>query len=232
VGLPPAKRNVALVRNMDTRAKCTLLIADEFALVRDGIAGLCERSGQFTVVDTCSDGMRALERIVQLVPDVALIDYQIPRLFSLELVRQIRESRLRTRVMILSNRGDRKMAVECLRSGANGLLLKSADGAELFDALGRVMSGSVYVSTALEMEKALVFPRAGNGLDRVESLSSREYQVFQMLVDGVRAKEIANRLNLSPKTVDTYRASLMRKLDIHDVAGLVKFAIQRDMTAP
>ena len=218
---------------METRSKCTLLIADEYALVRDGIAGLCEASGQFAVVDTCSEGARALQQIIKLEPDVALIDYQIPRLFSLELVRQVREFGSRTKVVILASRGDRKMAVECLRSGASGLLLKSADGSELFDALGRVMSGSVYVSAALEIEKAFLFPRQGKAsLDRVESLSSREYQVFQMLVDGIRAKEIASRLNLSPKTVDTYRASLMRKLDIHDVAGLVKFAIQRDLTAP
>ena len=218
---------------METRSKGTLLIADEYALVRDGIAGLCEASGQFTVVDTCSDGARALERIVSLEPDVALIDYQIPHLFSLELVRQVRESGSRTKVVILASRGDRKMAVDCLRSGASGLLLKSAGGSELFDALARVMSGSVYMSAALEIEKALLFPRPGKAsVDLVESLSSREYQVFQMLVDGVRAKEIAGRLNLSPKTVDTYRASLMRKLNIHDVAGLVKFAIKRDLTAP
>ena len=226
-------RELALVRNMETRSKCTLLIADEYALVRDGIAGLCEASGQFTVVDTCSEGTHTLERVIHLQPQLALIDYQIPRLFSLELVRQIRESGVRTRVVILSSRGDRKLAVECLRAGATGLLLKSADGAELFDALSRVLSGSVYVSPALEIEKALLFPRPGKtSPDRVESLSSREYQVFQMLVDGVRAKEIACRLNLSPKTIDTYRASLMRKLDIHDVAGLVKFALQRDLTAP
>jgi DNA-binding NarL/FixJ family response regulator len=218
---------------METSSRTTLLIADEYALVRDGIARLCEASGRFRVADTCSDGASALQQILAFQPDVALIDYQIPRLFSLEVVRQVREAGSRTRMMILSSRGDRKLALECLRAGANGLLLKSADRAELFEAFSRVVSGSIYVSPVLEIEKALLMPRGGKPPeDRIESLSSREYQVFQMLVDGVRAKEIASRLNLSPKTVDTYRASLMRKLDIHDVAGLVKFAIQRDLTSP
>ena len=218
---------------METPLRTTLLIGDEYALVRDGIARLCEASGRFYVVETCSDGVAALQGVRTLNPDVALIDYQIPRLFSLEVVRQIRESGSSTRLIILSSRGDRKMALECLRSGANGLLLKSADRTELFEAFNRVLSGSVYVSPVLEIEKALLMPRTGRPPeDRIDSLSSREYQVFQMLVDGVRAKEIASRLNLSPKTVDTYRASLMRKLNIHDVAGLVKFAIQRDLTSP
>jgi DNA-binding NarL/FixJ family response regulator len=218
---------------METNSRCTLLIADEYALVRDGIARLCEASGRYTVVETCSEGARALERVVELRPDAALIDYQIPKLFSLELVRQIRESGSRTRVILLSSRGDRKMALECLRAGANGLLLKSAGEAELFTAITRVLSGSIYVSPALEIEKALLLPSCSFApQDRIETLSSREYQVFQMLVDGIRPKEIAGRLNLSPKTVDTYRSSLMRKFDIHDVAGLVKYAIQRDLTAP
>ena len=221
------------MRDMKTQGTCTLLIADEYALVRDGIARLCEASGQFSVVDTCSDGICALRRVIELGPDVALIDYQIPRLFSLELIRRIRESESDTRVVLLSRRADRKLALECLRAGASALLLKSADRTELFSAIARVMSGSIYVSPELEIEKVFLLPRHGNTpVDRIESLSSREYQVFQLLVDGVRAKDIALRLNLSPKTIDTYRASLMRKLDIHDVAGLVRFAIQRDMTAP
>ena len=218
---------------MEIYSKCTLLIADEYALVRDGLTRLCESAGEFGVVDTCSDGQSALERVIELRPEVALLDYQIPRLFSLEVVRRIREAASPTRVILLASRGDRRLALECLRAGASGLLLKSADGTELFDAITRVRSGSVYVSPALEIEKVFLLPRVGTTPpDRIETLSSREYQVFQLLVDGMRAKDIAKRLNLSPKTVDTYRASLMRKLDIHDLAGLVRFAIQRDMTAP
>jgi DNA-binding NarL/FixJ family response regulator len=94
-----------------------------------------------------------------------------------------------------------------------------------------VAQGSIYVSAEVQFERIFLTPRRGTPADPIESLSSREYQVFQLMVDGVRAKEIASRLNLSPKTVDTYRASLMRKLDLHDVPALVKFAIQRDLTS-
>ncbi|HYO82867.1 MAG TPA: response regulator transcription factor [Bryobacteraceae bacterium] len=216
---------------MDTIATTSLLIADEYPLIREGIARLCEASGRFHVLPGCADGPTASQSLQELQPDLGLIDYSIPRLFSLELVRQIRESGCRTRILLMSSRGDRKMALEALRAGATGFLLKSADGAELFEALGRVRSGSIYVSPQLEFEKVFLAPAGrSRSTDPIESLSSREYQVFQLLVDGIRAKDIASRLQLSPKTVDTYRASLMRKLDIHDVAGLVKYAIQREIT--
>jgi DNA-binding NarL/FixJ family response regulator len=136
------------------------------------------------------------------------------------------------RIIIMAARGDRKLALETLRAGANGFLLKNCMAAELIEALNRVHAGSLYVSPVLQFEK--VFSGSSRNApehqgDPVDQLSSREYQVFQLLVEGYRAKDIAVRLSLSPKTVDTYRASLMRKLDIHDLPGLVKFAIQRDL---
>jgi DNA-binding NarL/FixJ family response regulator len=121
--------------------------------------------------------------------------------------------------------------LEALRSGANGFLLKSASTSNLHDALSQIMAGGIYVSPEMELEKIFISQRKNDNGDPLETLSSREYQVFSLLIDGIRAKEIAARLDLSPKTVDTYRASLMRKLDIYDVAGLVKFAIQRDLTS-
>jgi DNA-binding NarL/FixJ family response regulator len=208
----------------------SIVLADELGLVRDGIARLCETTGRFSGVLMCSDGVQALDLIQAHRPELALIDYQIPRLYSLELVKQLRESGSLTKVMLMSAKGDRKMALEALRSGANGFVLKSATGSQLLEALTQVVSGSIYVSPELQFEKIFIGSRRHAHEDPIESLSSREYQVFQLLVDGIRAKDIAARLSLSPKTVDTYRASLMRKLDIHDVPGLVKFAIQRDLT--
>ena len=118
-----------------------------------------------------------------------------------------------------------------MRCGVNGFLLKSAPWNQLVEAFDQVLDGGVYVSPELELNR--IFSPSGKPEpdDPLETLSMREHQVFSLLVEGIRAKEIAARLDLSPKTVDTYRASLMRKLDIHDVAGLVKFAIQRDLTS-
>jgi DNA-binding NarL/FixJ family response regulator len=215
---------------MDAEINYSLVIAEELALIRDGIARLCETTGWFDSIDCCGDAPAALELIHTKAPSLILIDFQLPRMFSLELVRRIRESGSLSRVLIMSAKGDRKLALEALRSGANGFVLKSSPATELLEAINRVLQGSLYVSPVLQFEKVFMSPTRHSEIsDPVEQLSSREYQVFQLLIEGVRAKEIASRLSLSPKTVDTYRASLMRKLDIHDLAGLVKFAIQREL---
>ena len=131
----------------------------------------------------------------------------------------------------MSTRRDRKTVLEALRCGAAGYILKSGPPQQLSDALRQIRSGGVYVSPLLEFGKMFSANNKRPGPDPFDALSAREYQVFNLLVEGVRAKEIAKRLQLSPKTVDTYRASLMRKLDIHDVAGLVRFALNRDAAA-
>lgn len=215
---------------MQLSSKTSIVIADELALVREGIATFCQGTDRFEIVGQCADGAAALQCLETNKSDLALVDFQIPRLFSLELVRKARDLGLTTRFLIMSSRGDRKMALESLRNGASGFVLKSGSGAQLIEALGQVANGSIYVSPELEFEKIFLNARKRQAEDPLQGLSSREYQVFRLLVDGIRAKEIAARLDLSPKTVDTYRASLMRKLDIHDVAGLVKYAIHRELT--
>jgi DNA-binding NarL/FixJ family response regulator len=215
----------------EERKKISIVFADDLGLVREGLASLCESTGLYWTMDQCGDGSSALQLIQTRQPDIAILDLNLPRLFSLEVVRKVREQGLATRVLIISSRGDRKLVLEALRSGANGFLLKSASSVNLHDALSQIMAGGIYVSPEMELEKIFISQRKNEAGDPLETLSSREYQVFSLLIDGIRAKEIAARLDLSPKTVDTYRASLMRKLDIYDVASLVKFAIQRDLTS-
>jgi len=177
------------------------------------------------VLGHSSDGEEAWQLIWHLQPDVAVLDTGLSRLPLTELFRRMKEFGLTTKILLVSARGDRKTAVDALRTGAAGFLLKSGTARHLEDALREVLRGDIYISPLVEMHRLAQIPRrdADNPL---ETLSSREHQVFTMLVEGVRAKEIASRLALSPKTVDTYRASLMRKLAIHDVPGLVKLAIQ------
>jgi DNA-binding NarL/FixJ family response regulator len=208
----------------------SIVVAEELTFVREGIAELCEKPGQHRVVAQCPDGVETLEAIDRLKPELAVVDFQIPKLHSLELMRKVRESQARTRFIVMANRGDRKVAVEVLRAGAQGFVLKSAHVSQFFNALQQVAAGSMYISPEIEFEKVF-FSKVVQKTDAIDSLSSREYQVFRHLVDGVPAKEIAARLEISPKTIDTYRAGLMRKLDIHNVAGLMKFAVQRDLIA-
>jgi DNA-binding NarL/FixJ family response regulator len=217
---------------MEAIQKISVLLADELTMVREGLTSIIEASGQYRVVAQCADGAGALEMMERHAPQLAVLDYNLPKLFALEVIRQARHFPVATRSIVLSCRSDRKTVLETLRSGATAYVLKSGGSRYLLEAMEQVRQGGIYVSPTIELNRMFVqSPRRKSSEDPLESLSAREYQVFSLLVEGTRAKEIAARLELSPKTVDTYRASLMRKLDIHDVAGLVKFAMLRNPAA-
>ncbi len=224
-----AHETVILNGTMHSSPLCpTLILGDEMALVREGLAAICQTRAHCKVVEQCSDGVAALQAIKQLRPDLALLDLNLPGLFTLEIIRQVKQAGLPTSIGVISNRGDRKTVLEALRSGASAFLLKSGPCCQLHDAIYKMMDGGVYISPMLNTDQLFTADDGAAGpVDPFEKLSSREFQVFTMLVDGVRAKEIAARLGLSPKTVDTYRSSLMQKLEIFDLAGLVRFAIHR-----
>lgn len=219
---------------MQPAAARTIVIAEEPGLFRDGLVALCEATGRYGVVSATASGDEAWKQVETLRPDLVLIDLQVPLLHSLEIAKKLAEPLsgprpYRTRCVILASRTDRKTVLEVLKAGAQAYFLKSASGGQLQDCMDQVMEGGVYVSPGVDVQ-SLFSPDARNlGDDPLGRLSAREYQVFCLLVEGVRAKEIAARLQLSPKTVDTYRSNLMKKLDIHDVPGLVRFAIQRQI---
>ncbi len=207
-----------------------ILVADELTLVREGLAALCTSLGGYRVVSQVGSGATALDEIQRLQPAIALLDLGLSDLAATEVIRRVRDLGLRTRCAVVSLRKDRKTVLEVLRTGACGFLLKSSSCDQMAEALAQFCQGAIYVSPQIEVMS--LFCETNGRLDvpdPIDLLSSREFQVFSLLVDGVRAKEIAARLSLSPKTVDTYRSSLMRKLDIYDVAGLVKYAIRRDL---
>jgi DNA-binding NarL/FixJ family response regulator len=207
-----------------------VLLADELTLVREGLASLCNSIPGFRVVSQVGTASAALAEIERLRPAVALLDLGLSDLAATEVIRRVREQNLPTRCAVFSIRKDRKTVLEVLRTGACGFLLKSSTSEQMAEALTQFVQGGIYVSPQIEVMSLFSETNGRSaGDDPLESLSSREFQVFSLLVEGIRAKEIAARLSLSPKTVDTYRSSLMRKLDIHDVAGLVKFAIRRHL---
>src|SRR5581483_4778331 len=208
-------------------------LADDFTLLREGLAAICERGGAYQVVAQCANGTDAWEAMEALRPDLALIDFNLPGLSALELLRQMREASSPVKPVIMSSQRDRKVVMESLRAGARGVLLESDDSRELLLGLEQVMNGGVCLSPAFSLTEVFGNEAAeAQPPDPLDCLSTREFQVFSLLVDGVRAKEIAARLNLSPKTVDTYRASLMRKLNINHLPGLVRFAMGREITRP
>ena len=226
----PASAPEALTIAGSETAPVEVLVADELTLVREGLAALCNSINGFHVVAQAGSATTALAEIERLEPAVALLDLGLSDLAATEVIRRVRDQGLPTRCAVFSIRKDRKTVLEVLRAGACGFLLKTSSAQQMAEALGQFTQGGIYVSPQIEVMSLFGDGNARQqGSDPIESLSSREFQVFSLLVEGVRAKEIAARLSLSPKTVDTYRSSLMRKLDIHDVAGLVKFAIKRDL---
>jgi DNA-binding NarL/FixJ family response regulator len=208
----------------------TAVLADDHAIVREGIAALCSANG-IHVMGQCADGVAALEMIYSLKPDFAILDLHMPGLTGIELVRRLRTGGCTAKLMILSISREENTVMEALRAGADAYLLKDGPSRHLLDAIGYVRDGGVYVSPLLR--GAGLFTRAERqpSDDPLSALSPREMEVFSYLVNGLRAKDIAELLDISPKTVDTYRASLMRKLNVHDLVSLVKFAIERNLTS-
>ena len=183
----------------------------------------------FDLLGSACSGLAIVDLLVGQPADVGLIDLHLTDIHAFEVVRRVRALGVETRLVLLASRADPRTATEAIRGGAQGLVLKSGNSAQLLEACRQVMSGAVFIDPRVELAQTLSNVVRKDPSDPLEALSSREHQVFSLLIEGVRAKEIAARLAVSPKTVDTYRASLMRKLNIHDVAGLVKYAIQRQL---
>jgi DNA-binding NarL/FixJ family response regulator len=209
--------------------KITIQFVEELALYREALTCLFEALVELDLIGSSTSGADLLDQVVRRPTHIALIDLHLSDTHAFEIIRKIRASGVTTRIILLASRADPKTATEAIRSGAHGLVLKSSSSQQLIEACRQVMSGAVYVDPRVELAQALTSVVRNDPNDPLESLSSREHQVFTLLIEGIRAKEIAARLSVSPKTVDTYRASLMRKLNIHDVAGLVKYAIQRQL---
>lgn len=214
---------------MQELAATTVVLADDHAIVREGIASLCTSHGM-RVLGQVADGGAAIEMIMALKPDFAILDLHMPVVTGVEAIRRLRAAGCTVRLMILSISREEGTVMEALRAGADAYLLKDGPARHLLDAINFVRDGGVYVSPMLRGVGLFGKADKNRPEDPLAALSPREMEVFSYLVNGLRAKDIADLLEISPKTVDTYRASLMRKLNVHDLVALVKFAIERNLT--
>lgn len=210
-----------------------VLLADDHAVVRDGLRYLLEAQGDIAVVGGAANGRLAVQQAQQLVPDVVVMDIAMPELNGIDAARQIREVSPATRIIILSMHSTPEHIRHALQAGAQGYLLKESAGTEVAQAVRAVHAGRRYLSQKIT-ETVIgdyVLQRAADPVeDLLARLSAREREILQLVAEGRTSAQIANILHLSPKSVETYRSRLMRKLGIGDVAGLVKFAIQHGLT--
>jgi DNA-binding NarL/FixJ family response regulator len=203
-----------------------VVLADDHALVRAGIRALLERIGGVEVIGEAGDGREALELVSALKPDILLLDITMPVLNGLEVLRESRKDFPQVCVIVLTVHETEEYAVHALRSGASGFLPKSAASAELELALQTVMSGGQYVSPGISKKAASEIPAASGARAAPAELTPRQLEVLKMIAKGHSTKDIANTLDISAKTVETHRAQLMERLQIYDVAGLVRYAIR------
>ena len=208
-------------------SRIRIVLADDHTLVRAGIRALLESVPGVEMLAECGDGREALELITKHRPDVALLDIGMPGLNGLEVAKRVGQESPRTRVIILSMYADATYVRQALRAGVAGYLVKGAAVAELPLALQSVMRGETYLTPKVSQTVVKELLSDG-GEDRhpLESLTQRQREILQLIAEGRSTKEIAHLLEVSVKTVETHRVRLMDRLGIHDVAGLVRFALK------
>jgi len=210
--------------------KIRVFIADDHALFRDGLKAILRDEGDVEIVGEARDGREAVEGALRLKPDVVLMDVEMPDLGGFEATRRITEANRGIRVLILTMYQEEEVIARCLDAGASGYVLKDASASQLIHAIETVNRGGKYLSPAALQQVMTHYVSGGERTEtRYDMLSPREREVLKLLADGLTVKEIAALLDLSIKTVDVHKYNLMRKLDIHDRAGLIKYAIQKKL---
>ncbi|UCG24592.1 MAG: response regulator transcription factor [Chloroflexota bacterium] len=211
----------------------TVFLADDHAIIRDGLRALLEKQLDIEVVGDATNGLDAVRLVGELEPDVVVIDIAMPQLNGIEATRQILNRLPSARVIVLSMFASEEHIYRALDAGASGYLVKESAGAEVATAVRHVAGGRRYFSQLISDKVFDEFLRHhGKSVeDRpLDRLTSREREILQLVVEGKSSAEVAVMLSLSPKTVDTYRSRLMKKLQIADLPGLVKFAIRHGLT--
>ena len=203
-----------------------LVLADDHVLVRQGLRKLLESAG-FVVAGEAADGREAVRLVHIENPDLAVIDIGMPQFNGLNAALELTRSHPHVRLIVLTQHGESQYVSEALRCGVKGYVLKSQAARDLVRAIEGVSRGEVYLSPGVA---SAVAEACASPVGAVDELSVRERQVLQLIAEGASTKDIAVQLGISAKTVESHRSKLMRKLDIHDTAGLVRYAIRRGVT--
>jgi DNA-binding NarL/FixJ family response regulator len=207
----------------------SIFLADDHQVVRQGVRSLLEAQPNFTVVGEGDDGLDTLAQVERLKPDVLLLDLMLPGLNGLEVARQVQQRSPKTRVLILSMHENEAYVLQALRNGAAGYVLKQSSAATLIQAVTEVSQGRRFLSPSLSdrVIEAYMQKAEPTSFDLYDTLTSREREVLQLAAEGHSNPEIAERLFISCRTVETHRANLLRKLDLHSQTDLIRYALRK-----
>jgi len=210
-------------------SKTTIVLADDHAVLRQGLRALLDTEADLTVVGEAASGLEVTSLVGRLKPDVLIVDLMMPGLNGLEVIRQVGKRFPRTRVVVLSMYANEAYVLEALKNGATGYVLKGSGAAELVQAVREVGAGRRYLGPPLSERAMDIYLQKteSRGMDLYEMLTTREREVLQLVAEGRTNAEIAERLSISPRTVEIHRANLMRKLGLHTQTDLVRYAIRR-----
>jgi DNA-binding NarL/FixJ family response regulator len=210
-----------------------ILLADDHAMLRAGVRSLLEAMPGYTVAGEAEDGLTTLRLVRELRPDLLLLDLSLPELNGLGVMSQLARQDDAPPVVILSMHSGPEYVARALNAGALGYLLKESAFEELGLALDAALAGRTYISQKLDSEVVQRFRKQlQGGNEALDVLTQRQQQILQLIAEGNSTREIAERLHLSIKTVETHRAQIMDRLGIHEVAGLVRFAIRAGLVSP
>jgi two-component system response regulator NreC len=208
---------------------CRVLLADDHQIVRQGLRGLLEKAGH-EVVGEAADGREALKLARVLLPDIAVLDLSMPSLNGLDAAHEMRRIAPEIKTILLTMHTEKGYVLQALRAGAKGYVLKTQAAEDLIRAIREVSRGEVYLSPGVAVSVVDAYlQKTDPGAD---PLTPRERQILQLVAEGKSTKEIARILSISFKTAESHRNRMMKKLDIHEVAGLVRYAIRRGLVSP
>jgi len=206
----------------------TVLLADDHPIVRQGLRHLLESDPEFHVVGEAGDGLEAIHLIETLKPNVLVVDLMMPKLNGIEILRQFKKISPMTRAIVLSMQSANAYVVEALNLGAEGYVLKDTGPSELVNAIRAVTQGNRYISEKLLERLEANGHRADEApLDAYQTLTPREREVLQLTAEGKSSTDIGEILAISPRTVEVHRSKLMKKLALHNIADLIRYAIKR-----
>lgn len=209
-----------------------VIIADDHTIIRDGLRAILETQADIQVVGDAADGREAVQLAARLKPDLVILDISMPVMNGIEAMQEILLQNSRCKVIILSMHATSEYILRAFQAKANGYLLKESAGKEVIDAVRSVYAGQRYLSQKVSdrmIDEFIRMQEQGAVVTPLESLSLREREVLQLVVEGRSSAEIAGQLGLSVKSIETYRSRLMQKLGIDDLPGLVKFAIRQGL---